>query len=76
MSDTESPSTITLPPTCRAGLFDLHLKAKDAKEKYDIAVNSALSALGVDLTKQHELNLDTGVLTLAQDHPQDAPPAQ
>lgn len=65
--------TVQLPEPCRAGLMTLWAEAERAKTEadrvkrtFDLALNAALSALSIDVTKPSHTDLDTGVVTLAE----------
>lgn len=60
-----SESTLTLPEKCAVGLRQLYSVVLQAQKEYNIAVNSAVSALGLDPSLPNEVNLDTGVITPA-----------
>jgi hypothetical protein len=67
------PQTIQLPERCRANLMKLYQDKEIAKAQaqgteaiYNTAVNSAITVLGLDPQDDNELNLDTGVITLAE----------
>lgn len=58
-------TTIALPHPCRLGLLDLYGKAAQAKREYELALNAAVSAIGLDPQKPHSVNLDTGLIEVA-----------
>lgn len=67
---------IQLPELCRAGLLDLYVKAETAKkahtlaaQTYTIASNSALTAIGLDLRDNININLDSGQVTVEPKEP-------
>jgi hypothetical protein len=57
---------ITLPPLCVQGLRELYAAQQQATLLYETAMNSALTAVGLDHRQNHELNLDVGIITVAE----------
>ena len=64
MSKEKKP--IKLPESCRAGLLNLYAAAKQAEREYMLALNSAVSALGLDPSKPNKVNLDNGDIEVAE----------
>lgn len=56
---------IQLPETSLAGLRTLYQQAAQAKQLYDIALNATVAAVGLDPKGNHQVNLDTGIITPA-----------
>lgn len=52
--------SLKLPEPCRAGLMELLAAARQAEREYTLALNSAVSALGLDPRQPNKVNLDTG----------------
>jgi hypothetical protein len=62
-----NPNQVRLPEPCRASLAGLFAAKQQAERDYNIALNHAVAALGVDVTKKNEVNLDTGLVTLGEE---------
>lgn len=62
----ESAGNLTLPPLCAASLRELYAAKQQADMLYTTAQNIALAALGLDYRLNHEVNLDTGIVTVAE----------
>lgn len=58
-------TSIQLPEISRSGLMDLFQKTQQAQRDYSTAVNATVAAHGLDPKLDHQLNLDTGILTPA-----------
>jgi hypothetical protein len=61
------PNQVRLPEPCRASLAGLFAAKQQAERDYNTALNHAVAALGVDVTKKNEVNLDTGLVTLGEE---------
>jgi hypothetical protein len=56
---------IQLPELSRAALHALYAEQEAAKQRYSLALNATLAALGLDPRSPNHIDLDSGVITPA-----------